>query len=96
MNLPENLPEILHSSALSTSFPILAKEAYVLPTVVYKLNDTIHSELFNYTGFIKNLNLDTFLKERSTLPCDCSNSDFKDNFHNHITVIARISPRGAN
>ena len=79
-----NLPEILHSSALSSTFPYEAKETYVVPTVVYKLNDTIHSQLFNYTSFVKNLDLDTFLKDPTTLPCQCSNSDFKDSFHGHV------------
>ena len=63
-----NLPEILHAPTLSSNFPKEAKNPYVAPTVVYKLNDTIHSQLFNYTTFVKNLNLNEFLKDPTILP----------------------------
>jgi hypothetical protein len=79
-----NLPEIFHAPVLSSSFPKEAKDSYVAPTVVYKLDETIHSELFNYTNFVKNLNLNDFVKDPTTLPCKCTDSVFKDPFHEHI------------
>ena len=63
-----NLTEILHAPILSSNFPKEDKEPYVAPTVVYKLNDTIHSQLFNYSTFVKNLNLNEFLKDPTILP----------------------------
>ena len=79
-----NLPEIFHAPVLSSSFPKEAKDSYVAPTVVYKLDETIHSELFNYTNFVKNLNLNDFVKDPTILPCKCVDSVFKDPFHEHI------------
>ena len=81
-----NLSKVLHSPILSSSFPPnLPKSAkYVAPTVVYKLGETIYSKLFNYKQFIKDLNLNDFLNDRGTIPCECSNSNFKDSFHNHV------------
>ena len=79
-----NLPEIFHAPVLSSSFPKEAKDSYVAPTVVYKLDETIHSELFNYTNFVKNLNLNDFVKDPNILPCKCVDSVFKDPFHEHI------------
>ena len=78
-----NLPKILHNATLPSCFP---KEAgsYSVPTVTYKLNDTIHSSIFNYNKFISNLDLDAFIQDPTILPCECSTSLFMDDFHKHI------------
>ena len=81
-----NLPKLLNLPILSASFPsdLPCIEKYTAPTVVYKLGDTIHSKLFNYKVFIKDLNLNEFLNNPNSLSCECSESVFKDNYHNHI------------
>ena len=81
-----NLPRILHSPELTKEFP---KEAgvYSPPTVVYKLDKTIRSSIFNFGHFVETLDVDAFLKDEKNLPCHCEESQFSqfaDNFHNHI------------
>ena len=46
--------------------------------------DSIRSKLFNYKDFVQTLNVDAFIEDNNTLPCDCHNSPFMDSDHNHI------------
>ena len=55
-----------------------------IPTVIYQLTDSIRSKLFNYKDFVQTLNVDAFIEDNNTLPCDCHNSPFMDSDHNHI------------
>ena len=55
-----------------------------IPTVIYQLTDSIRSKLFNYKDFVQTLNIDAFIEDNNTLPCDCHNSPFTDSDHNHI------------
>jgi len=80
-----NVPNILHSPLLSSSFPDkLVNNEYVVPTVVYNLEDSIHSKVFNYNKFVNKLDLDAFLRDETILPCNCANSPFIDSHHGHI------------
>ena len=78
-----NLPRLLHSPTLLSSFPKQAG-TYEVPTVVYKLEDSICSKIFNFNKFIKALDLDTFLQDETILPCNCEGSIFTDSHHKHI------------
>ena len=81
-----NVGKILHSPSLYTCFPKTCKKQYEAPTVIYKLEDTIHSKIFNQNKFIRSLNLEAFLKDESILPCECTGSHFIDSHHKHIVT----------
>ena len=57
------------------------------PTVVYSLNNSISSNVFNFYKFIHNLDVKTFLQD-SILPCNCDGSDFIDNSYYRKIAIA--------
>ena len=59
----------------------ITKRSYTAPTVIYKLSPTIRSNLFNYKKFVNELDLN---KDMDSIPCNCANSPFIDNFHGHI------------
>ena len=87
-----NVPRLLHSPSLASTFPKQAG-CYKAPTVVYKLEDTIRSSIFNFNHFVKTLDLDKFMEDNTILPCNCGKSPFIDNHHNHvITGDLRIVP----
>ena len=55
------------------------------PTVVYKLNPSIRSKLFNYKETVNSINTEdgeTF--GTGIINCECSNSTFCDPTHSHI------------
>ena len=81
-----NIPNILHSPTLSTSFPKLSNinSTYEVPTVVFKLVDAVHTKIFNHNKFVKSLDLNTFAQDETIIPCNCTNSPFADSHHNHI------------
>ena len=54
------------------------------PMVVYELTGTIRAKIFNYKRFVQTLDVDSFLADNSTLPCECQNSPFINHDHNHI------------
>lgn len=71
-----NIPQILHSHDLMSSFPV----SNTYPKVSYKYSQTLGSIVFNYVKFTKELsfeNVDNYY-------CACDNSIFKDEFHGHI------------
>ena len=70
-----------------------------IPTVVYQLTNSIRSKLFNYKDFVQNLDVDAFVEDNSTLPCECLNSPYVDPHHNHIltgdlNIISESKLRG--
>jgi hypothetical protein len=80
-----NLSKLLHSSSLSNEFPAyVTNTTYIPPTVVYQLTPTIRSNIFNYTKFVKDLDLNKFVDNPNILPCSCTDSPYVDNFHKHI------------
>ena len=79
-----NLSNILHNDTLFSAFPNHLAGKYEPPTIIYTLSNTIHSTLFNFNKFVKDLNLEAFDDENSILPCECEGSEFKDSHHKHI------------
>ena len=78
-----NIPRLLHSPALSLAYPKQVG-SYDAPTVVYNLEDTIASKIFNFNKFVKELDLTAFLQDETILPCNCHQSPFIDTHHQHI------------
>ena len=71
-----NIPQLIHDQGLISSFPL--KETY--PKISFRYTQTLGSMVFNYAKFSKELlieNVDQYV-------CECENSVFKDEFHNHI------------
>ena len=56
------------------------------PTVVYQLRETIRSKLFNYKKFVQDIDVDSFIANPNTLPCDCDQSPFKNHDHGHVVT----------
>ena len=51
---------------------------------VYELAETIHSKLFIYKKFVQSIDVDSFLSDNTVLPCECHNSPFLNQDHNHV------------
>ena len=77
-----NIQRILRDKNVLSSLPIELREN--TPTIVYKLNETNRSKIFNYKSFVQTFNVDAFIADHSTLPCDCHLSPFCDPDHGHI------------
>ena len=78
-----NLPSILHDKEVIRSVPSFAK-TFTPPTVVFSLNPPIRSKIFNFNKFVTTLDVEAFLQDESILPCNCSDSPYKDKHHGHI------------
>ena len=81
-----NVGKILHASSLSSCFPKSCKREYEAPTVIYTLEDTVHSKIFNHNKFVRSLDLEAFSKDNTILPCSCMDSQYTDNHHKHIVT----------
>ena len=73
-----NIPFLINNPALISSFPI--KETY--PKISFKYSQTLGSMVFNYTKFSKEIVIDNI----DQYHCECEQSDFNDDFHNHIAT----------
>ena len=62
-----NLPNILHNETPFSAFPNHLAGKYEPTTVIYTLSNTIHSTLFNFNKFVKDLNLEAFNDDNSIL-----------------------------
>ena len=71
-----NIPQLIHNQALMSCFPI--KETY--PKISFKYSQTLGSMVFNYAKFSKELHIENL----EHYVCECNQSLFKDEFHNHI------------
>ena len=80
-----NLPRILRDNSLAETLPSTPTK-FSIPMVAYKLQNPIGSEIFNFNKFVKNLDVDAFLGDENTLPCNCDNSPFVDTHHRHIVT----------
>ena len=78
-----NLPRIFKSQSVVEAIPSVAK-TFETPTIVYKLKDPVGSRIFNFNKFSSSLDVKSFLKDKTILPCKCENSEFKDPHHQHI------------
>ena len=59
-----NLPNILHDPSIQKTIPSIAKKFETL-TVIFKLSQTIGSKIFNFNKFVRNLNVEEFLKNHA-------------------------------
>ena len=73
-----NISRILLNQELVSCFPV--RDTY--PTISFRYSPTLGSIAFNYTKFSKELNMDNVEQYH----CECINSIFKDDYHNHIVT----------
>ena len=73
-----NMSQILNNQELLSCFPV--KETY--PKISYRYTQTLGSMSFNYVKFAKEL----IIENVEQYPCDCIDSIFKDEYHNHIVT----------
>ena len=78
-----NLASILHHSEVLQAVPSVAK-SFKPPTIVYTLDPPSGSKIFNFNKFVSSLDVDQFLQDSGTLPCNCADSPFVDKHHGHI------------
>ena len=80
-----NLTSTLHDLAIR-SIILSNNNNFDAPTVVYNLEKPIHSTTFNLNIFVSNFDVDGFLHDNTTLPCNCERSEFIDQHHKHIFI----------
>ena len=78
-----NLSSILHEKSVLETIPSIIN-TFSPPTIVYSLEPAIGSKIFNFNQFVSNLDVEAFISDPSSLPCDCGDSEFKDGHHGHI------------
>ena len=80
-----NLPKILRSKEMCDNLPSNFGISHI-PMVVYDLNPSVRSTLFNYKQFVLHLNIDEFLKDPNSIKCCCNKYDnsFINNHYVHI------------
>lgn len=78
-----NLPRIMNSSEVRNCIPNNLN-SFESPTIVYTLNDSIQSKIFNHNHFVNNININSFLNNNAIYPCSCNGSPFVDRHHGHI------------
>ena len=78
-----NLARIFHNPSIQNAFPKQAG-TFEPPTVVYRLVDSIRTTIFNFSKFVRELDVDAFLRDNNILPCNCNSSIYADPYHKHI------------
>ena len=80
-----NLPKMLKWKEVCDNLPSNFNISD-FPMVVYNLNPSIRSILFNYKQFVLHLNTDEFLKKQDSIKCCCNKYDnsFINNHYGHI------------
>ena len=78
-----NLPDILSKTELKGTIPLDARD-FPMPTVVYNLPPSIRSKIFNFNKFVEELDINNFLLDNKTIPCNCANSKYKDERLGHV------------
>ena len=74
-----NLNKIFKDKNIRSTLPSSLKDD--LPTVVYKLKDTIRSKVFNYKKFVQSIDVEKLINDSSSLPCECQSSPFINEYH---------------
>ena len=64
-----------------------------VPTVVYNLEKSVHSRIFNFNKFVSKLNFGRFLQDKTIPPCYCEGSEFIDQHNKHI-LTDNLSTKG--
>ena len=77
-----NLNKIFKDKDIRSKLPHNLRDD--LPTVVYRLKDTIRSKVFNYKKFVQSIDVDKFINDNSILPCECHSSPFTNAHHGHV------------
>ena len=72
------IPQLVNNIDLISCFPI--KETY--PKISFRYSQTLGSMVFNYAKFSKEI----VIEDLEQYNCECHNSIFKDEFHNHIVT----------
>ena len=72
------IPQLVNDQNLIACFPI--KETY--PKITFRYSQTLGSMAFNYAKFAKEI----LIEDLEQYSCECHNSIFKDEFHNHIVT----------
>ena len=80
-----NLPSILRNPEVLNNCPLNITPSDI-PMVVYSLEQPVRSKIFNYHQFVKDLDLNEFVKDPNSINCSCSHFDsaFTNNDHGHI------------
>ena len=80
-----NSPKILRWKEVCDNFTSNLDVSDML-MVVYNLNASIRSTLFNYKQFILHVNIDEFVKDPNSIKCSCNKNDnsFINNCYGHI------------
>ena len=76
-----NLSGILRSKSVMDKIPVYFSEKEP-PIIGYRFNKSIGGKLFNYKQFLSEDFIDS--TSNDDLTCNCHESEFKDNHHNHI------------
>ena len=83
-----NLPRTLnHSFITSSNLSPLIFLNFETPSVIYTLEKSIQSEIFNFNNFFSSLDLATFVRANSILPCHCADSCFIDKYQGYILTL---------
>ena len=81
-----NLASILRDNDVINTLPNHLQLDDV-PSVVYRLEDTIRNKIFNYKKTVSEIDINDTISYGSGLPsCNCHSSSFKDTHHNHIVT----------
>ena len=80
-----NLARILRDPEIVSLIPDTPHK-FSIPMVTYTLGIPISSKIFNFNKFVDSLDLDEFLSNPNSLPCECNNSPFADKHHKHIVT----------
>ena len=80
-----NLARILRDPEITSLMPNTAVK-FSTPMVTYKLGLPISCKIFNFNKFVNSLDLDDFINNPTSLPCDCHDFPFADEHHKHIVT----------
>ena len=78
-----NLSKILKYNSVINKMPDqMTKDD--IPMVTYKLKEPIRAKIFNHKTFVNSLDIEAFIQNKESLPCNCEHSVYKDPFYGHI------------
>ena len=77
------LPRILHDPVVHSCIPSNTNN-FDIPKIVFILEKTVHSRIFNFNTFVSNLGVDRFFQGNTILPYNSEGSEFIYQHHKHI------------
>ena len=78
-----NIAAIFNTQTVKSTLTDICDE-FETPTVVYDLKNTIRSKIFNFNKFVSSIDVDEFLRNPESIPCERAGSNFLDKHHGHI------------